>query len=370
LTNGTTYYYVVSAVNYTNESAISSQVSAKPGIGVTFFLDANYSGAASQILGAGNYTLSQLQAAGSPNDSASSCRIPNGWTVTIYQDDNFGGTSWILTSDTPNFTTYSGLNDNMSSCKIVAGAVPAAPTGLTATTGNAQVSLGWNPSSGAGTYNLKRSTNNGGPYTPVGAATTTAFTDTGLANGTLYYYVLSAVNTNGESSNSIQIGAIPVAPPAAPTGLSAIAGDAQVMLSWNAASGATRYNLKRSTNTGGAYTIVSSLTGTNSTDTGLSNGTTYYYVVSATNSSGESANSSEVSATPVPSPAVSLIAGPYTNGQFTLQFLGATNHTYIIQLSTNLIDWVPVFTNQPAGGQFIYTDSNASAPATFYRVRQ
>jgi hypothetical protein len=86
--------------------------------GVTFYQDINYGGTASQLLAKGTYTLSQLQAKGVQNDWASSCRIPAGWTVIMYQHDNFGGTSWTRTSDTPNFTSFSGLNDQMSSCKI------------------------------------------------------------------------------------------------------------------------------------------------------------------------------------------------------------------------------------------------------------
>ena len=87
-------------------------------------------------------------------------------------------------------------------------------------------------------------------------------------------------------------------PPAAPTGLTATAGDAQVALTWNASATASSYKVKRATTSGGPYTVVATPTTTSHTDTGLTNGTTYYYVVSAVNASGESANSSQVSATP------------------------------------------------------------------------
>jgi hypothetical protein len=88
-------------------------------------------------------------------------------------------------------------------------------------------------------------------------------------------------------------------PPPAPTGLTATAGNGQVILSWNAASGATSYIVKRSTTSGGPYTaIANNLTATSFTNTGLSNGTTYFYVASAVNAGGESANTAQVSATP------------------------------------------------------------------------
>jgi hypothetical protein len=88
-------------------------------------------------------------------------------------------------------------------------APPAAPTGLSATTGNGQVALSWTASSGATSYNVKRSTTSGGPYTTVASPTTTSYVNTGLANGTTYYYVVSAVNTSGESPNSSQVSATP-----------------------------------------------------------------------------------------------------------------------------------------------------------------
>ncbi|GAA4330194.1 hypothetical protein GCM10023149_35240 [Mucilaginibacter gynuensis] len=87
--------------------------------GVTFFADVNYAGAGMGALPKGNYTLSQLQAYGFVNDWASSVKIPTGWTVTMYADDNFTGTSWTLTSSNSNFVGLSpNANDLVSSVKI------------------------------------------------------------------------------------------------------------------------------------------------------------------------------------------------------------------------------------------------------------
>ncbi|MBO0723234.1 MAG: endo-1,4-beta-xylanase [Blastocatellia bacterium] len=91
----------------------------------------------------------------------------------------------------------------------------------------------------------------------------------------------------------------PPTPPPAPTGLTATAGNGQVTLNWGASSGATSYNVKRSTTSGGPYAVIASnLTSTSFTNTGLTNGTTYYYVTSAVNAAGESPNSAQASATP------------------------------------------------------------------------
>jgi hypothetical protein len=88
-------------------------------VGVRFYENYNYGGAASQLLAKGDYTLAQLAAAGVPNDWASSVRIPAGWTVIIYSSDNFAGTSWTRTSDTASFGSLSPTaNDVMSSCRI------------------------------------------------------------------------------------------------------------------------------------------------------------------------------------------------------------------------------------------------------------
>lgn len=86
--------------------------------GVTFYADINYGGKA-VTLGIGNYTLSQLNANGIPNDWMSSLTVPSGWTVEVYENDNFGGTRWTFTSS----SSWVGdtVNDKMSSVKIYTG---------------------------------------------------------------------------------------------------------------------------------------------------------------------------------------------------------------------------------------------------------
>jgi cellulose 1,4-beta-cellobiosidase len=130
----------------------------------------------------------------------------------------------------------------------------------------------------------------------------TTYTNTGLTNGTTYYYVVTASNAAGESVNSAAAMATPAAAvtaPAAPTALTATAGNAQVSLSWTASAGATSYNVKRALTAAGPFTtIASNVTAASYTNTDLTNGTTYYYVVSAVNAAGQSANSAVASATP------------------------------------------------------------------------
>ena len=110
-----------------------------------------------------------------------------------------------------------------------------------------------------------------------------------------------------------------VVSPSAPVNLVAQVGTAQVTLNWNAVTGPAdvlSFNVKRAIVSGGTYTTIATNVGNISyTDTGLANNTTYYYVVSAVNSLGESTNSIEASATPMVTYAVN--SGGGASGSFT-----------------------------------------------------
>ena len=94
----------------------------------------------------------------------------------------------------------------------VTAAAPATPTNFKATAGNGQVVLTWTASSGATSYSLYRSTLSGQETLYKSGLTGTSFTDTGLTNGTTYYYEIQALNAGGQSGLSAQVSAIPAAP--------------------------------------------------------------------------------------------------------------------------------------------------------------
>ena len=215
-------------------------------------------------------------------------------------------------------------------CKVyppaAATTAPAAPTGLAASAvSGSQIDLAWTASSGATSYTVKRSATSGGPYATIAAGVTgTSYGDAGLTASTTFHYVVSAVNSVGESPHSAQASATTLAPPpAAPGTPVATSGDAQVSIAWTASAGAASYEVKRAEISGGPYvTIASGVTGTVYTDAGVSNGTTYYYVVTAIGAGGESPASGEVSATPV-----SSLPAPWATGDIgAVSATGSASH--------------------------------------------
>jgi mono/diheme cytochrome c family protein len=218
-------------------------------------------------------------------------------------------------------------------------AAPAAPSGVTATGGTQQVTISWPAVTGATSYNLYWSTTTGvttASGTKIGGVSSPAV-QTGLTDATTYFYVVTAVNSAGESAASAQVaattlpaGSPPPAVPSAPTGLNATGGDNQVTLTWPAVSGATSYNVYRSTTTGVTTANGTKVAGVSSpfADTGLAASTTYFYIVTAVNGTGESSASAQASAT-TNAPAATAPAAPTG--------LMATGGTKQVTLSWNLV---------------------------------
>src|SRR5450631_2269063 len=196
--------------------------------------------------------------------------------------------------------------------QLVQATVPAAPAGLVALGGSSSVGLSWStPVSDGGSaitgYNVFRGTTAGGESATAVATNVkaTSFTDTGLTNATTYYYKVAAVNAVGTSPSSGEASATPQATaPSAPLTLVASGGNATAGLSWsvpasNGGSPITGYNLYRGTTAGGESTtaVATNVALTSFSDTGLTNGATYYYKVAAVNAVGTSPQSNEASAT-------------------------------------------------------------------------
>ncbi|SFM13148.1 Pectate lyase [Paenibacillus sp. 1_12] len=309
VTNGNSYYYVVSAVNAAGESADSTVVKATPVAALT------PPAAPSEVVATGGnsqVTVKWNSVTGATYYSVKRSTSSNGTFTVIatnvtnpqsYTDVNVtNGNSYYYVVTAVNAAGESADSTVVNATPVAALTPPAAPSGVVATGGNSQVNVKWNSVTGATYYSVKRSTSSNGTFTVIATNVTNpqSYTDMNVTNGNSYYYVVSAVNAAGESADSTVVNATPVAaltPPAAPSGVVATARTASVSLSWNAVNGATGYNVKRSTTSGGPYTtLASNVTGTGYEDTPLANYVTYYYVVSAVIESLEGMDSTEISA--------------------------------------------------------------------------
>jgi hypothetical protein len=106
-----------------------------------------------------------------------------------------------------------GITVRDSNIVVPVRPVPATPTGLRGAAGTLGISLGWNTSTEATNYTVKRALVSGGPYTNALIQTTAnAATDSGVNPGTTYYYVVSAANGSGVSGDSAEISVTTIPP--------------------------------------------------------------------------------------------------------------------------------------------------------------
>lgn len=310
VSGGYTYYYIVTAIGPDGREGLpSAEIAVSP------LSDPDAPTNLTATYDNGRIVLSWTAAPGAVsynvkrkiNGTTSYGTIANMLQATTYTDTAVqNGTKYFYVVTSINAKNIeSGPSQEVSAIPNIP---PAAPSGLTASAGNRFVNLSWSPSSGPDLIGYAVYRHNGSTQTFTlvqgGAVSTTTFLDSTVVNGQFYTYVVRGINSAlQEGPSSLPATATPVGPPPpdAPAGLGAIGGDTTVSLSWPSVPGAMYYNVKRGTAKGGLHLVVAEPTGTTFTDTGLTNGVTYYYVVAAVDDTGaQSLDSVEASATPAP----------------------------------------------------------------------
>ena len=360
LTNGETYHYVVTAQNSGGEGTQSPEASATP-------LPPAPTAPATLTATSGDSTVNLTW---TPCADATSYNLY--WSVAAGVTPGGPGVTRVSGLTTTTFTHAAVTNgidyhyvvtavgpggEGRASVEATARPVPpapGAPTNLVATAGNALVNLAWSPTQGATSYSLHWATTpgvspGGSGVTSIPGLVATTYLHAALTNGQTYYYVVTSTNIGGQSSPSAEVSARPSPPaPGAPTNLIATAGDTQASLSWAPSAGATSYNLYWSATAGvvpgaAGVTQVPGLTATNYTHTGLTNGDSYHYVVTAVGAGGEGARSSEVVARPLPPPPPAPLGltaiAPKDASDVTVQWFDVTDYpsaTAPIQLGYHL----------------------------------
>ena len=172
---------------------------------------------------------------------------------------------------------------------------PAAPTVTMTYSDSGKPKLTWNAVSGATSYRVFRSESRGTGYSLLGTTTATSYVNTGAAVGKTYYYRVKAVNSVGTSGYSnIVSGKAKTAAPAAPSVTAGNSSTGKPKLTWNAVSGAVKYEVYRSTRQNSGYSLLGTTTSTSYVNTGASTGTTYYYRVKAVNRNGMASGYSNI----------------------------------------------------------------------------
>ena len=331
LSPATAYYYVVRATSGSLNSANSNEVSATTVLGVPggvsatavspFEVDLSWTA----VSGATGYVVQRATTSGGPYTTVGS---PT-------------STSFANLSLSPATTYYyvvkatAGSVSSALSVEVPATTQLGTPTGVLATpVSTSEIDLTWTAVTGATGYAVLRSTTSGGPYTAIGTPTSTSFNNTGLSAATTYYYVIRA--TAGSVTSGLSTEKSSETLPSVPTGLVATAvSPSEIDLSWTPVTGATGYVVLRATSSGGPFTSIGTPTSPNFANTGLSGTTTYYYVVEATDPSGNSANSATVSATTLLPAPTGVVATGVEESTINVSWTAVTGATsYVIQRSS------------------------------------
>jgi alpha-L-arabinofuranosidase len=394
LVNGTTYYYVVAATNANGVSPDSTEASVTPGemfgwwrfdaTSGTTAADSGYGGNPGTLQSGATWVVGAISNAVHLNGTANGyANLPSGLVSAL---NDFTISTWVKVDAN---ATWARVFDFGSGTGIYMFLAPAS--------GGASVRYAITTSSGGGEQQLNRAGNlSTGVWhhlaVTLSGSTGVLYVDGVPANTNLSMTLkpssLGSTTQNyiGKSQwpdpnltgsvddfriysralNATEVAALANPVPPAPAGLAAVAGNAQVALNWSAASTATGYKIKRSLTSGSGYVNIVTNASLTFTNTGLANGTLYYFVVSATNSFGESTNSTQVSARPTSSASVAVNT---TNTAGQLQISWPADHTgWQLQSQTNDLgtNWV----NVPASMQTnqMTVPLNSTNGSVFFRL--
>jgi hypothetical protein len=238
-------------------------------------------------------------------DAASDVKFPSVKSVKTYADIVQADVAASKTASTTSDATLRGYIDaleaRISAIELSLATVPGAPTGVTVAAGNTQVTVSFTVPSSDGGSAITSYTATSSPENitaTLSQAESGAITVTGLTNGTVYTFTVTATNTKGSSAASgVSTSVTPQqGAPDAPTGVSAIAGNTQATVSFTAPSndgGSVITSYTATSNPGNITGTLSQAGGGTITLNGLTNGTIYTFTVTATNSFGTSTASTE-----------------------------------------------------------------------------
>ena len=362
LTNGQAYYYKVSAVNGVGEGTLSEEVAAVPATVPTAptisaaetgdgFINLTWEAPAfNGGLPISNYTIHRGMMAGGETFLA---EMGN---VLYYNDTGVtNGQIYYYKVRAKNSVGPGPLSNEMSATPA---AIPSAPVGLVASSGDSFVELSWSPPASDGgsaitDYRIYRGTASGAGTFLVEINNLLEFNDTGVANGITYYYRVSAKNSAGEGDRSEETSATPLGPPTSPQNLEALTGVSFVMITWSApsydgGSAITNYRIYRGTVSGGGSLLIELGNVLSYNDTSVTNGITYYYVVSALNAIGEGPVSDEINARPTNQLPLCIVTTPLigetVSGMFEITGIASDDDGEIQHVEVRIDDgsWILV----------------------------
>jgi hypothetical protein len=394
LVNGTTYYYVVAATNVAGVSSDSIEVSATPAEMFGWWkFDATSGTTAADSGSGGNPGTLQSGATwvvGAISNAVHLDGTANGYVSLpaglISALNDFTISTWVKVDANATWARVFDFGSGTGTYMFLAPASGGTSVRYAITTGSSggeqQLNRAGNLSTGAWHHlAVTLSGSTGVLYVdgvPANTNLSMTLNPSSLGSTTQNYIGKSQwadPNLTGSvddfriysrALNAAEVASLANPVPPAPAGLAAVAGDAQVALNWNAASTATGYKIKRSLTSGSGYVNIVANASLTFTNNGLANGTLYYFVVSATNSFGESTNSTPVSARPTSSASVAMNAA---NAAGQLQISWSADHTgWQLQSQTNNLgtNWV----NVPASMQTnqMTVPLNSTNGSVFFRL--